>query len=272
MTNSAAIYFPSDQIESQYIKSIWRLQDADTTPKTEIILPKGTIEIIFNLSNNITYFNPSLHIEKILPVCFINGINFKPFQLIKCGQQEFLGIQFNTIGLRSLFNISIKELNDSIIEGGLICKSLDSLIQLLYESTCFETQVAIIRHWLHLKIASSPTKKVTDYVNHLFQNTKTDEVSVKKLCSERFISDRHLRRLSVEWLGMNTETFIHYNKYLASLQLLHQSTCSLTQIGLDAGYYDQSHFIREFKFFTQMTPGEYQKASKGIPGHIYDYK
>ena len=94
MTNSAAIYFPSDQIESQYIKSIWRLQDADTTPKTEIILPKGTIEIIFNLSNNITYFNPSLHIEKILPVCFINGINFKPFQLIKCGQQEFLGRDF----------------------------------------------------------------------------------------------------------------------------------------------------------------------------------
>ena len=67
---------------------------------------------------------------------------------------------------------------------------------------------------------------------------------------------------------MNTETFILYNKYLSALKLLHTSDLSLTQIGLDAGYYDQSHFIREFKSYTNLTPKEYKASISDLPGHI----
>lgn len=80
--------------------------------------------------------------------------------------------------------------------------------------------------------------------------------------------DRQLRRLSNEWLGMNTEEFILYNRYLSSLHFLHNSDLSLTQIDLEAGYYDQSHFIREFKSYTDLTPKEYQSSNTCLPGHI----
>ncbi|MCC6383784.1 MAG: helix-turn-helix transcriptional regulator [Bacteroidia bacterium] len=78
-----------------------------------------------------------------------------------------------------------------------------------------------------------------------------------------------MRRLSTKWLGMNTETFLLYSKYLSSLPLLHNSDSSLTQIGLEAGYYDQSHFIREFKSYTNLTPKEYQASVRGLPGYIF---
>ena len=68
---------------------------------------------------------------------------------------------------------------------------------------------------------------------------------------------------------MNTETFLLYKKYLESLQLLHNPNLSLTQIGLKAGYYDQSHFIREFKSFTTLTPKDYQASITDLPGHIF---
>ena len=95
------------------------------------------------------------------------------------------------------------------------------------------------------------------------------ELTVKKISDEICLSERQLRRFSTEWLGMNTEEYILYNKYLTSLQLLHDSKWTLTEIGLKAGYYDQSHFIREFKSYTELTPKEYRKIFTDFPGHIF---
>jgi AraC-like DNA-binding protein len=39
--------------------------------------------------------------------------------------------------------------------------------------------------------------------------------------------------------------------------LLYSEDKSLTSIGLDAGYYDQSHFIREFKAFSELRPKDF---------------
>ncbi|HAB51412.1 MAG TPA: AraC family transcriptional regulator, partial [Ignavibacteriales bacterium] len=56
---------------------------------------------------------------------------------------------------------------------------------------------------------------------------------------------------------------------LKALHLIHQSTLNLTQIACDSGYYDQSHFIREFKSLTNMTPKHYQQRMSRLLGHIY---
>lgn len=269
MKKSAAIYFPTGELEKTLLNSIWRLSETELCQRKEIILPKGTVEIIFNFSEKIHYNNPSLQVSKELPPVFVNGINFKPFELIKTGRQEFLGIQLNNIGLRLLFNISTKELNNCVYDGKEICPQLDLLANELINNQSFSQQVKTILVWIrkkvsikHLQHSISRVQKLMSY--HCFQN-----LTVKKLSEDICLSDRHLRRFSQDWLGMCTEEFIRYGKYLHCLQRLHQSKIPLTEIGLSAGYYDQSHFIREFKSYTHLTPKQYQDANTGLPGHIF---
>jgi YesN/AraC family two-component response regulator len=38
--------------------------------------------------------------------------------------------------------------------------------------------------------------------------------------------------------------------------------CMLTDIGLDSGYADQSHFIRTFKKYTGKTPSNFLKSNR----------
>lgn len=268
MTNSADIYFPVGETEKHFIISIWRLCEFNIHERTETILPKGTVEIIFNLSEDIIYSNDTLEVKKILPSCFINGINFKPFKLLKKGQLVFLGIQLNALGLKILFNISSKEFNNNVVEGSEICQSLNSLSNQLFTKKTFKEQVETIMNWIYRRISVSNSIKSLHQIHHLFYSQKLKDLTVSKLCHEVHFSDRQLRRLSTEWLGMNTETFILYNKYLSALKLLHTSDLSLTQIGLDAGYYNQSHFIREFKSYTNLTPKEYKASISDLPGHI----
>lgn len=269
MTLSTNIYFPTSETEKCFIKSIWRLQEFNFKKQTETILPKGVVEIIFNLSDNITYINSSSDNGITLPPCFINGLNFKPFKLIKNGQQLFLGIQLNVISLKCLFGIPAQEFNDTVVESSQVCESLNELYDQLFLEKTFEKQVEIIRNWLSHKISESKHTRTVHKMHSWFYTQEGEAKSVNELCHKVGISDRQLRRLSTEWLGVNTEAYLLYKKYLTALQLLHNSDLSLTQIGLMAGYYDQSHFIREFKTFTNLTPTEYKSSVKGISGHIF---
>lgn len=268
MLPSACHYQPERFPENLLINCIWRITDDECNVRNEIILPKGTAEIIFNFSDPVIYRNDSAGVTEKLPSVFINGINTKPFILSKNGKQDFLGIQLSSPGIRFLFDVPADEFNNSVFDITLLCKHLRSLAYELYEKP-FSSQVFSVLNWLNKKISTIP-----DY-RHLLRAEKLKHMityrsqTIRMLSSEFCLSDRQLRRIAHEWLGMSTEEFIQYNKYLTSLRLLHSSHQLLTQIGLEAGYYDQSHFIREFKSYTGLTPSQYRKANKGIPGHIY---
>lgn len=254
-------------MEKTVISSIWRLADSELKNREEVILPKGTIEIIFNFSESITYFNPSLQLSKLLPIAFVNGVNYKPFLLRKSGRQEFLGIQLKSVGLRLLFNISVKEYNDRVYDANEAGQNLSLLAEEIYYAQKFQHQVEIILKWVRQRI-SKINKHSVSRVQKLQYLSSNHHLNVKNICQEICLSDRQLRRFSLDWLGMNTEDFINYNKYLTSLQLLHSPEKSLTEVGLEAGYYDQSHFIREFKYYTELTPKQYRAAKALYPGHL----
>lgn len=268
MTKTADTYFPKGEIEGTLINSIWRLSDDDTNIRKEVILPKGTVEIIFNFSDKINYYNPSLEIETRLPSVFINGVNFKPFELTKTGHQEFVGIQMNSVGLKLLFNVSVAEINDRVYKGESICPDLGILSDKLFCCSTFSEQYGILLAWIRSKLSAYKELYSIHRARRLLELKNIHNATVKKVCKQLCLSDRQLRRFSIDWVGMNTEDFIQYNKYLRSLHLLHNSQFSLTDIGLIAGYYDQSHFIREFKAYTNMTPGQYRDKNAEYPGHI----
>ncbi|MCO5232343.1 MAG: AraC family transcriptional regulator [Chitinophagales bacterium] len=268
MTKSSDIYFPSGEIEKTFINSIWRLSENELNERKEIILPKGTVEIIFNFSDTIGYFNPSLQVSKSLPTVFINGINFKPFELTKTGRQEFIGIQLNSIGLQLLFNTPAKEFNNSVLEGKEVCSQLDNIADQLFYNQTFSQQVEILLTWIRRKIEISNSQFSISRAKKLLSLGSQHHLTVNHFCEQVCLSDRQLRRFAQDWLSMNMEEFIQYHKYLYCLHHLRLSEQTLTEIGLEAGYYDQSHFIREFKSYTNLTPKQYRFANMEYLGHI----
>ncbi|MCK6618514.1 MAG: AraC family transcriptional regulator [Cyclobacteriaceae bacterium] len=269
MATSTNVYYPVNKIEKSIFNCIWQLSETDTAHRKEIILPKGTVEIIFNFSDEI-YYNISSNLDlKKLPVVFVNGINFKPVELNKTGKQHFLGIQLNSIGLRLLFRLPAETLNDGVYDAHQVCPDLADLAPVLFLKKIFHHRVETILKWIYRQLPECWHQQEVGRAEKLKCLMHGTDLSAKKLSEAVCLSDRHLRRFSREWLGMNTEQFIHYHKYLLSLSLLHSTKQSLTEIGHLAGYYDQSHFIREFKTYTNLTPGQYRHAASDLPGHIF---
>jgi hypothetical protein len=71
-------------------------------------------------------------------------------------------------------------------------------------------------------------------------------------------SDRHIRRLFENYIGIPPKLFNSIIRHQMTLKLLNINPFGdLTSIALEQRYYDQSHFIKEFKRFQACTPSSF---------------
>jgi len=71
------------------------------------------------------------------------------------------------------------------------------------------------------------------------------------------ITPRYLQKLFYSHTGLSPKSYNKINRFQLSLQLIAKNNQPFTSIAYDCGYFDQSHFIRDFKSFTGVTPSYY---------------
>lgn len=72
-------------------------------------------------------------------------------------------------------------------------------------------------------------------------------------------STRHLNRMFHDTIGTSIKSYERLVKINKALEIIQNTTISLTEIAYQCGYYDQSHFIHDFKRVCGVTPGTYRK-------------
>ena len=81
--------------------------------------------------------------------------------------------------------------------------------------------------------------------------------AVTKLTNALGISQRHLARKFQQYIGLSPKEYLRVCRFIRSLEHLKKyPVLSLTEIAYESGYYDQSHFNRDYKIYTGHSPGE----------------
>jgi len=125
------------------------------------------------------------------------------------------------------------------------------------------TRVAIVQHHLMQQLACNGEDALVTYCLRVVQSADVT-LSVKQLCEKAGISQRHLARRFQQAVGLSPKAYLGVNRFIRSLQHLKQyPSRSLTDIAYQGGYYDQAHFIRDYKAYAGHTPGEVVQS-----GHI----
>lgn len=113
----------------------------------------------------------------------------------------------------------------------------------------------IIQHYLLKQLNRNRFDKAIDYCIQQI-NKKNRPYSVTELANKVGMSQRHLSRKFNQCIGLSTKEFIHINRFIDSLVYLKKyPAMSLTDIAYESGYYDQAHFIHDYKTFSGLTPG-----------------
>jgi AraC-like DNA-binding protein len=84
------------------------------------------------------------------------------------------------------------------------------------------------------------------------------QVRIDDLAFQAGLSARQLRRLFLDQIGLSPKHFCRVIRFRNSLSRLPQAErTDWARVALDCGYYDQAHFINEFREFSGYTPGEF---------------
>jgi AraC-like DNA-binding protein len=227
-----------------YVCNYWMLQcrRVPALPRRHWVVPDGCIDLIFMRRSVTEDYRAS-----------IVGTMTRPIEEELASHMHYIGIRFNPGGFRHFFQTPPRELTDRIV-------SLDDLL-----STSGLAERLADSHG-----STASLESLEDELARRFRPEERDllpagvleaisacngNVSMSQLGRMTGWSPRHQRRVFQESIGIGPKTFCRIIRFMSAFRVLRRNHHShLTDVALDAGYYDQAHFIHEFEEFYGSSP------------------
>ncbi len=186
--------------------------------------------------------------------------------------REYFGIRFMPGVLPSNLSVSMKELIGHEIDLADVVKSKD-LPKKIEETQDWRACLQLFADDYAASLQSIPSQsaqtnhqRLAAYLKDKMLST-TGRVQIQELAALTGYSARYINMVFDHHNGVNPKTFAKIIQFQNAIQLInHHQEDQLTYISMESGYFDQSHFIREFKKFIAITPAEYRKLVKS---HAY---
>jgi len=127
-------------------------------------------------------------------------------------------------------------------------------------------RLSIFTAFLLRKLAPANNRKTDPMELAVRKIVKTKEMfSVSVMAAEYCLSLRQFERKFREYAGFSPKLYMRINRFQAATDWYScGKDTSLTEIGYRCGYYDQSHFIHEFRQFSGYHPGQFfSKSAEG---------
>lgn len=260
--NSSGIAFsrfsPSTDL-LPYVESIWHLRGAHVDKLTDRFLPDGHFELHVDLKDVFEQKNPGGDWTSA-PRAFVGGMYNNHFFVRANGPVHRLSVVFRPGGLRYFLDIQTDELshNNTEVKDIFGAGGRRLLDELLTNQTASPVALLrIIEHFLRTQLKSKTQDDpiVDEAIGRIIQHQGV--VRMMDLAKALHISERHLRRRFKQAVGMSPKRFAKIlrikNAYLMGTRTHH----GLREAYLDQmGYYDQSHFNREYKSIVGLLPNE----------------
>ena len=262
-------YLPSS-IFSRHIECFWTLEfmPNDFKGKFEILSPDCTFDIIFSTES--LFFKPiqATQWQKIPTGATLMGqrtcsINYKTNRRVKV-----FGIRFKPFAFVNVIAIPLYKLNDNAFQ----LKEIFELTKVSQQLIC---QVLIEKEMMK-KIAAAEKLLLNLVQNNLSVDTILREqtnyildrkgiLKINEMYSEFATSKVSLRNHFVKKIGLSPKQVSNIWRLNYFLHLQKNATSgNYTQLGLDAGFYDQAHFIKAFKAFCHYSPLTFFKKDHNL--------
>jgi len=192
------------------------------------------------------------------PPQFLAGQFKKNYTLRLRGEVGMIGIAFWPAALSHLLGIPMIEFTEQRIDLSLVLGlEADVLRQQLLVCKTHEQRIQMLEHFLAQKLVkAAPTTDLVDCaIQTIFQQKGI--VSIRQLSDDLCISPRQFRRRFTEKVGIAPKLFARIKRFNYISQLSTTSFDTWMEMVDQGGYYDQSHFIRDFCDFSGRNPSEF---------------
>lgn len=245
-----------------YVRSYWvfRRDTPLLTPQAEYMHPRGGFGLAFNFGDGL-----ALDSQPIPAPIFLDGATTISRQMGFVGRVELMGVSFRVGGAYPFFGMPLAELtNETAALDALNHADLLRLYERLAEIESMTGRIELLEVWLLNRLARGVERDPLIPASLEMLHTSGGGLAIPTLAESFAISQRHLERLYQRQVGMSPKKFAQLLRVeTARLALKDLRLPTTTSLAAELGFYDQSHFIREFQAVIGMTPYRYLRRSQG---------
>lgn len=228
------------------------------------MIPNGCLELIFHLND----LHCDLHHDNIWsqsPDYMIVGMYTQPFEVQFKNLVKVFAIRFKPEGIYNVFGVPASVLKERFED---MCMVMDSEFRdfshRLREEKSIDAMIKRTENYLGKLLRGN--KIDIGYVNmaaELIRNTKG--IKIEELLDSVCISQRQLERAFKNKIGISPKHYLRLTRINEVLRFLDgDRAIDLTSAAYHCGYFDQAHFINDFKRITGKTPSIFIKERRKI--------
>ncbi|MBP6287945.1 MAG: helix-turn-helix transcriptional regulator [Ferruginibacter sp.] len=252
---------------NQFVESFIYYRDYNPVHSVDRFLPDGNVNIVIDLTDypKYIYDNETLKEIQACRDVWFSGMRNKYISIPSGRDSEMFIINFHKGRSYPFVQMPLYELTDSVVDGELVLTNeimdmREMILEMPSISQKFLTAENFLLKKFHTKLVVNPFIEFA--VNRIVE--APSQLTIEQISHKVGYSQKHLIKLFKDNVGLTPKGFLKVIRFQKAIQEIDASkNISWAGLALESGYYDQAHFINDFKLFSGFTPQEYlQKQSE----------
>jgi len=255
-------FIPPSSILAPYVKHYWMLETSACDGNvSERVVPTANLQLMFHYRKPFVMTFPDRETAH-QPQSFVSGLSSRFMDASTQGASGVITIDFHPSGACNFFRFSLQELEDRSIKlNDIFSDEVKYLEEQICECRDLSSRILIIEQFLIEKLVPVDLYdfRLISQAVELVQQSG-GQIKATQLAGQLSITPKMLERKFASLIGKSPKQFIRIVRFQEVMGgLISHRPKYLTEYAFNKGYFDQSHFIHEFKTFSGYTPCEFVK-------------
>jgi AraC-like DNA-binding protein len=253
-----------------FVSCYWVLRTGARFHNQQLLIPDGYVDLIFNYGQAYlrTEFDSGLP-WKTIDQSHIVGERAASVLVENNAHMDLFGVKLNPYGLWALTNIPAKEFSNEIVPLNDLPASFTTLENQIYHAPGDTAKIFVVEEFLAKKLLLFSTENIQLQTSTKLIIQSKGKISISALANEVNMPYKTLERAYNRFVGLSPKSFSRIIRFKKALRAINKAPDQSQPLYLDYGYYDQNHFIKEFKHFMGGTPSEYFNRQFHVEDKIF---
>ncbi len=249
-------YIPSKQLTS-VVRYYWSLE-GELSPTEKYIhrtLANHCPELIFHYGGEFKEIVSDNKIEKTFRTGLHGQTNIvRRFTAENnCG---IFGVMLEPYAIPILFNSSAIEVKNELVDLELLIgREGEEIAEQMILAKNNKHRITLMNHFLTKRLTTINSTEIIYSVKSIC--SEKGNVNIRHIAERACLSQRQFERNFKNLVGFTPKSFARLVRFKSLAGNYSKGKQTLTEIAYDFGYYDQSHFIQDFKQFSGYNPKTY---------------
>ncbi len=252
------------------VAALWYFKSAPRPFGLERVLPKGCAQLIVNLKEDRTRTYDERGACIIAPGAVVSGLGPR-YEIIDTDEQEHVvGVIFKPGGTVGFFRDSAFAMQgpdvplDALwgVAGAALLR--EALLEAASPAAALDVlERSLLRMWRDRDTHPAVTFALTRF------HRRPDVAKVGVVTDAIGMSaKRFIERFKAE-VGVTPKQYCRLMRFQHAVAAAHaDAALDWSEVALSCGYFDQAHFIHDFRAFSGLTPGGYRAGRTVFPNHV----